>query len=57
MSLLCLPYGDRLLAVLLNQTFTPKVAGFGGGMAHSIGRKRLAKAIEEMFDLVKTAVQ
>ncbi|MEJ2133587.1 MAG: hypothetical protein P8Y95_18675 [Gammaproteobacteria bacterium] len=39
------------------QTFTPKVAGFGSGMAHNIGRKRLAEAIADTFNLVQAAVQ
>lgn len=57
MSFLCVPYQDGVLAALLNQTFTPKVAGFGSGMAHNIGRKRLAEAIAETFTLVEAAVQ
>jgi hypothetical protein len=57
MTFLCVPYEDGVLAALLNQTFTPKVAGFGSGMAHNIGRKRLAEAIADTFNLVQAAVQ
>lgn len=57
MSFVVLPYADGVLVVLLNQTFTPKVTGFASGMAHNIGRKRLAEAIAETFTLVKGAVK
>ena len=55
--LMCLQYGDGVLVAMLNETFTEKVAGFASGMAHNIGRGRLADAIEESFGLIKTAVQ
>lgn len=57
MSFLCLPYEEGVLVVMLNQTFTEKVAGFGSGIAHKIGRGRVADAIAETFDLLKTAVK
>lgn len=57
MSFTCLPYHEGVLVVMLNQTFTDKVAGFGSGIAHRIGRGRVADAIAETFDLIRTAVK
>lgn len=57
MMLMCLQYGDGVLVTMLNETFTEKVAGFASGMAHNIGRGRLADAIAETFELIKTAVK
>lgn len=57
MRFLCLPYHEGVLVAMLNETFTEKVAGFGSGIAHRIGRGRVADAIAETFDLIRTAVK
>lgn len=57
MTFACLPYEKGVLVMMLNQTFTEKVAGFGSGIAHKIGRGRVADAIAESFEFFKTAVK
>ena len=36
------PAPGGVIVVYLNRTFTDQVAGFGSGLAHKIGRGRLA---------------
>ena len=57
MSFASLPYEQGVLVVMEHETFTEKVTGFGSGMARKIGRKRVAEAIAETFELIKTAVK
>ena len=41
-EILCLPFKDGTIIGLGGQSFTAKVAGFGGFIAHKIGRRQMA---------------
>ncbi|MEJ2130047.1 MAG: hypothetical protein P8Y95_00090 [Gammaproteobacteria bacterium] len=52
----CAPYHEGVVMIMLNQTFTEKVEGFGSGIAHEIGRERLAETIAETFEDIKASL-
>jgi len=45
-----LPVQGGTVVVYTNHTFTDQVAGFGGSMKRSIGRRMMASKLKEMFD-------
>ncbi len=47
------PFGDDVMVFYLNRTFTDRVAGFGSGLAHKIGRGRMADAVKERFGAMR----
>ena len=52
-----MPYDDkRTLVALTNQSFTEKVAGRGGAIAHAIGRKVVTSQILPLFENLQAAV-
>ena len=53
----CLPYQSGTLVMMMNQTFTEKVAGMASGIAHKIGRKRVAETIANTFEALRIALE
>lgn len=47
------PFGDDVMVFYLNRTFTDRVAGFGSGLAHKIGRGRMVDAVTERFEAMR----
>lgn len=52
-EILCLPFKDGTIIGLGGQSFTAKVAGFGGFIAHKIGRRQMAIQIRPMFEALQ----
>ena len=51
-----LPVQGGTVVVYANHTFTDQVAGFGGSMKRSIGRRMMASKLKQMFDTARGMV-
>jgi hypothetical protein len=51
-----LPFKNGVIVFYLNRTFTDQVAGFASGLAHKIGRGRMAEAITKNFEDMRTGL-
>ena len=47
---------EQTVVVYTNHTFTDQVAGFGGSVKRSIGRRMMATKLEEMFNVERKKV-
>ena len=51
-----LPVQGGTVVTYTNHTFTDQVAGFGGGVKRSIGRRMMASKLTQMFETARSRV-
>lgn len=52
-----IPHEDGTVLFYEGRTYTDQVAGFGGGMKHSVGGKQLAREIRKLLTEIRTGIE
>jgi len=52
-----IPHEDGTVLFYEGRTYTDQVAGFGGGMKHSVGGKQLAREVRKLLTEIRTGIE